>query len=154
QRHRDGEPRVRAPRLRAEHGPQPRSRARLPRRHLPGPAAAAASARVAGPRTRAQPILRVGHRAHGSSGGDADVQTSPASRRGRTLLVGNPTARSGKARKFIDDALEIMEEQGLAPEFLATLPEGKTVTALADRLEQDDVERVAYMGGDGTFAEA
>ena len=72
----------------------------------------------------------------------------------RTLLVANPTARSGKAKRFIDEAMAELDKAKLAPEFLATLPEGRTVGALADRLEREDVGRVAYMGGDGTFAEA
>lgn len=72
----------------------------------------------------------------------------------RTLLVANPTARSGKARRFIDEALEALKDASLDPEFLPTLPEGKTVAALAERLEREDVSRVVYMGGDGTFAEA
>lgn len=72
----------------------------------------------------------------------------------RTLLVANPTARSGKARRFIDEAIEALRTASLDPEFFATLPEGKTVPALAERLEREDVARVVYMGGDGTFAEA
>jgi diacylglycerol kinase family enzyme len=72
----------------------------------------------------------------------------------RTLLVANPTARSGKAQRFIDEALVELDKAKLAPEFLATLPEGRTVGAIADRLEREDIARVAYMGGDGTFAEA
>lgn len=72
----------------------------------------------------------------------------------RTLLVANPTARSGKAKKFIEEAMAVLEDSGLRPEFFPTLPQGKTVGALADRLEQEDVARVVYMGGDGTFAEA
>jgi len=72
----------------------------------------------------------------------------------RTLLVANPTARSGKAQQSIDRALDGLERMGLAPEFFATLADGATVPALADRLEQHDVDRVVYLGGDGTFAEA
>lgn len=72
----------------------------------------------------------------------------------RTLLVANPTAHSGKARRFIDEALAELDHAKLDPEFLATLPEGRTVGAIADRLEREDVGRVVYMGGDGTFAEA
>lgn len=72
----------------------------------------------------------------------------------RSLLVANPTARSGKAKRYIERALVALEESRLQPEFFATLPEGKTVGALADRLEHEDVARVIYMGGDGTFAEA
>lgn len=71
-----------------------------------------------------------------------------------TLLVANPTARSGKAKRFIDDAMTALAEAGLAPEFFATLPDGETVPALAERLEKEDAARVVYMGGDGTFAEA
>lgn len=71
-----------------------------------------------------------------------------------TLLVANPTARSGKAKRYIDDAMAVLDDAGLRPEFLATLPAGGTVGALADRLEREDVARVVYMGGDGTFAEA
>ncbi len=86
------------------------------------------------------------HRRHG--------RLSPVARRSRSILVANPTARSGKARKFIDDALAALDEAGLDPEFLPTQPEGRTVAALAERLEREDVDRVVYMGGDGTFAEA
>ncbi len=71
-----------------------------------------------------------------------------------SLLVANPTARSGKAKRHIDDAMAVLDDAGLRPEFLATLPAGGTVGALADRLEHEDVARVVYMGGDGTFAEA
>lgn len=73
---------------------------------------------------------------------------------GRSLLVANPTARSGKAKKYIDKAMEALDASRLHPEFFATLPDGATVEALAERLEKDDAARVIYMGGDGTFAEA
>ncbi|MCA9651421.1 MAG: hypothetical protein H6712_28335 [Myxococcales bacterium] len=72
----------------------------------------------------------------------------------RSLLVANPTARSGKAKRYIDKAMEALEASRLQPEFFATLPDGATVEALAERLEKDDAARVIYMGGDGTFAEA
>jgi diacylglycerol kinase family enzyme len=75
-------------------------------------------------------------------------------RRRCTLLVANPTAQSGKARRAIDEAMAALGDAGLDPDFFATLPEGKTVGALADRLEREDAARVVYMGGDGTFAEA
>ncbi len=71
-----------------------------------------------------------------------------------TVLVANPTARSGAAKKFIDNAMTALAEAGLAPEFFATLPDGETVPALAERLEREGAARVVYMGGDGTFAEA
>ena len=71
----------------------------------------------------------------------------------RSLLVGNPTARTGKAAAAIERAMEALERARLAPEFFATLPGGATVAALAARLEAGDVARVIYLGGDGTFAE-
>lgn len=71
-----------------------------------------------------------------------------------TLLVANPTARTGKAARGIDRALTGLAGSGLEPEFFPTLPEGATVSALADRLEREDVARVVYLGGDGTFAES
>ena len=71
-----------------------------------------------------------------------------------SILVANPTARTGKAERVISRALEGLAAVGLEPEFFATLPEGKTVAGLADRLEREDVARVVYLGGDGTFAES
>ena len=72
----------------------------------------------------------------------------------RTILVANPTARTGRAARSIERALALLEEAHLDPEFLATLPGGATVHAVASRLEEGDVARVVYLGGDGTFAEA
>jgi diacylglycerol kinase family enzyme len=71
-----------------------------------------------------------------------------------TILVANPTARTGKAEHAIERALAGLTDAGLEPEFFATLPEGKTVAGLAERLEREDVARVVYLGGDGTFAES
>jgi diacylglycerol kinase family enzyme len=70
-----------------------------------------------------------------------------------SLLVGNPTARSGKAAAAIEAAMAGLTEARLQPEFFSTLPGGATVAALAQRLERGDVARVIYLGGDGTFAE-
>jgi diacylglycerol kinase family enzyme len=72
----------------------------------------------------------------------------------RSLLVANPTAKSGKAKRYIQAAMEALAESRLEPEFFPTLPQGATVGALAERLEREDCGRVIYMGGDGTFAEA
>jgi diacylglycerol kinase family enzyme len=69
------------------------------------------------------------------------------------LLVGNPTARTGKAAAAIEAAMAGLAEARLQPEFFSTLPGGATVAALAERLEKGDVARVVYLGGDGTFAE-
>ncbi|MFO7567773.1 MAG: diacylglycerol kinase family protein [Enhygromyxa sp.] len=71
-----------------------------------------------------------------------------------TILVANPTARTGKAEQAIDRAMSGLADAGLEPEFFPTLPEGRTVAGLAERLEREDVARVVYLGGDGTFAES
>jgi diacylglycerol kinase family enzyme len=71
-----------------------------------------------------------------------------------TILVANRTARTGKAEQAIDRAMTGLANAGLEPEFFATQPEGRTVVGLAERLEREDVARVVYLGGDGTFAES
>ena len=68
--------------------------------------------------------------------------------------MANPTAKSGKAKRFIDEAMTALADARLEPQFVPTLPDGATVSALAERLEREDAARVVYMGGDGTFAEA
>ena len=70
-----------------------------------------------------------------------------------SLLVANPTARSGKAEAAIAAAMDGLRRARLEPEFFSTLPDGATVAALAQRLERGDVARVIYLGGDGTLAE-
>lgn len=72
----------------------------------------------------------------------------------KTLLVANPTARSGKAKGAIRRALKLLEAAGLHPEFFSTQPDGQTVQPLAERIAAGDTARVVYLGGDGTFAEA
>lgn len=69
------------------------------------------------------------------------------------LLVGNPTAQSGKNQERIDRALEMMSAAGVAADFLSTLPGGKTITAVRAALEQERYVAVVAMGGDGTFRE-
>lgn len=70
------------------------------------------------------------------------------------LLVGNPTAQSGKNAERIAVARELLDRAGLAYEFLATLPRGGTVAAVAEALRNDTtLSDAIYMGGDGTFAE-
>ncbi|MCP4807428.1 MAG: hypothetical protein GY884_18950 [Proteobacteria bacterium] len=70
------------------------------------------------------------------------------------LLVGNPTAQSGKARARIQRALTAMRARGWSAEVMETLPAGATVAALSERLDADDaIGVVVYLGGDGTFAE-
>lgn len=73
---------------------------------------------------------------------------------GKTLLVGNPTAQSGKASERIARTLAAMRVRGWDAEMMETLPGGKTVAALTERLNEDDrIEVAVYLGGDGTFAE-
>jgi diacylglycerol kinase family enzyme len=69
------------------------------------------------------------------------------------LLVGNPTARSGRAAARIDAALAGMRARGLDTAFLSTAPGGATVGLVADAIDAGGVETVVYLGGDGTFAE-
>src|SRR6478736_232492 len=69
------------------------------------------------------------------------------------LLVGNPTAQSGKNQERIDRALALMTDAGFATELLPTLPGGKTIGAVRAALEAGDYRAVIAMGGDGTFRE-
>ena len=52
------------------------------------------------------------------------------------LLVGNPTAQSGKNKERIERALEIMKEAGIAADLLPTLPGGKTIAAVREALDE------------------
>lgn len=69
------------------------------------------------------------------------------------LLVGNPTAQSGKNQERIDQALALFKGRGVTAELLPTLPEGRTVAAVKDALDAGEHEVVIAMGGDGTFRE-
>jgi diacylglycerol kinase family enzyme len=69
------------------------------------------------------------------------------------LLVGNPTAQSGKNAERIDQALVALRDAGIAAELLATLPAGKTVLAVREAVERGGVRVAIAMGGDGTFRE-
>jgi diacylglycerol kinase family enzyme len=71
----------------------------------------------------------------------------------RYLLVGNPTAQSGKNAERIERALHLLGEAGAQAELLATLPDGKTITAVREALDRGGVSVVVAMGGDGTFRE-
>jgi len=71
----------------------------------------------------------------------------------RILLVGNPTAQTGRNAQRIDAAVDAMVERGHRVALLETEPEGRTVTAVAEAIDGGDAEVVVYMGGDGTFAD-
>jgi diacylglycerol kinase family enzyme len=69
------------------------------------------------------------------------------------LLVGNPTAQTGRAAARIDAALAAMQDRGWGARLLPTEPEGRTVAAVARAVDEGPWEIVVYLGGDGTFAE-
>ncbi len=69
------------------------------------------------------------------------------------LLVANPTAQSGKNAERIEGARAELEALGVDAEIFPTLPAGKTIAALAERLRQGGDSVVVSMGGDGTFRE-
>lgn len=72
---------------------------------------------------------------------------------GDTLLVGNPTAQSGRAQALIERARAGLEARGFRVRFLATGPAGATTVAVRDELERGGVARVIALGGDGTFTD-
>lgn len=69
------------------------------------------------------------------------------------LLVGNPTAQSGRNRERIDRARELMDAAGLEHRFLPTSPGGGTVLEVARALRSGGCHTAVAMGGDGTFNE-
>lgn len=71
----------------------------------------------------------------------------------KTILFANPTAQSGNAAGWIEEARALLKLNGIAHEFTATQPAGKTVELVRRAIDEDGARRVVYMGGDGTFAE-
>ncbi len=71
----------------------------------------------------------------------------------RVLLVGNPTAQSGKNAARIERARELFAKHGVEAELFPTLPEGRTVSAVAERVAEGRDATLVAMGGDGTFRE-
>ena len=69
------------------------------------------------------------------------------------LLVGNPTAQSGKNAERIDRAVKGLARIGVTCDVLPTLPAGGTIPAVAERLRASAYACVITMGGDGTFRE-
>lgn len=69
------------------------------------------------------------------------------------LLVGNPTAQSGKNKERIDRVLALLAARGIEAELLPTLPGGATIGAVRDALDAGSHDVVIAMGGDGTFRE-
>lgn len=69
------------------------------------------------------------------------------------LLVGNPTAQSGKNQERIDRARQYFRDAGVEVALLPTLPHGRTIEAVRDALDAGSHSVVVAMGGDGTFRE-
>ncbi len=74
---------------------------------------------------------------------------------GHLLLVANPAAQSGNNQERIDAAVAEFRARDVEVELFSTLPEGKTVAALAAKLAAAPgaYTTVVSMGGDGTFRE-
>jgi diacylglycerol kinase family enzyme len=75
------------------------------------------------------------------------MQAQPA------VLVGNPTAHSGKASDWIRHARALLDEAHVPHRFVATEPEGATVDRVREAIDDGGARVIIYMGGDGTFAE-
>lgn len=71
----------------------------------------------------------------------------------RLLLVGNPTAQSGKNAARIARARELFAARGIDAELFPTLPLGGTIGAVAERVARGGDATLVAMGGDGTFRE-
>lgn len=69
------------------------------------------------------------------------------------LLVGNPTARSGRAAEHLDDAAASIRRRGGEVVRLDTEPEGRTVGLVRDAILRLQPRTVIAFGGDGTFNE-
>jgi diacylglycerol kinase family enzyme len=71
----------------------------------------------------------------------------------KVLLVGNPTAQSGKNKARIEAALDEFLASGVDARLLATEPEGRTIPKVRAAIEAGTDDIVVSMGGDGTFRE-
>ncbi len=70
------------------------------------------------------------------------------------LLVANPTAQSGRAKRWIEETRVAMNARDLNVSVMETVPDGGTIDAVTQRLDASpDIEVVVYLGGDGTFHE-
>jgi diacylglycerol kinase family enzyme len=71
----------------------------------------------------------------------------------RHLLVGNPSAQSGKARAAIETATAMLRERGVDVVAIDTEPGGRTPGLVAHAIGEHEPDAVLCLGGDGTFNE-
>ncbi|MEQ1503988.1 MAG: diacylglycerol kinase family protein [Myxococcota bacterium] len=71
----------------------------------------------------------------------------------KLLLVGNPTAQSGRNRKRIEAALDEFLARGVDATLVTTEPHGRTIPKVRQAIDEGAADVVVYMGGDGTFRE-
>ncbi len=69
------------------------------------------------------------------------------------LLVGNPTAQSGRAADHLDRTAASVRARGSRVRLLATEPAGRTVGLVTSAIEELRPDVVLTFGGDGTFNE-
>lgn len=71
----------------------------------------------------------------------------------RCLVVGNPTAQTGRAKEYLERAIDGLRARGMEAELLPTEPHGRTVSAVERAIAERAPDVVVYLGGDGTFNE-
>lgn len=69
------------------------------------------------------------------------------------LLVGNPTAQSGRNAERIAQARQLLAAKGVTTDLVPTRSGGETVGAVREALDAGSHRVVIAMGGDGTFRE-
>jgi diacylglycerol kinase family enzyme len=71
----------------------------------------------------------------------------------QTLLFGNPSAQSGRAKEAIETASKLLGAAGVEVVFIQTEPEGRTPALVARAIRERAPSSVLALGGDGTFNE-
>lgn len=69
------------------------------------------------------------------------------------LVVGNPSAQTGRAAAYLQRAIDGLRSRGKRAELVPTEPHGRTVGLVRDAIARLDPAVVVYLGGDGTFNE-